>query len=156
MMKGHALNEVVISQGAIARVIELKTAVNGTPLTTFRADGIIIATPTGSTAYNLAAGGPILHPTCRETVITPINAHGLGRRPLVVPSVTEIAVEVLHRGKKFGDVKVSLTLDGQSHHELQSEDRIIITEHPNTVRFLRRKKDTFYEALRTKLRWGED
>lgn len=156
ILTGHALNEVVIGQGAIARVIELKTFVDGTPLTTFRSDGIIIATPTGSTAYSLAAGGSILHPHSRETILTPINAHALNRRPLVVPSETHISVEVLHRKTSLDNAKVSLTFDGQEHFELHCGDRIEVTEHPEHIRFLRQSTDSFYATLRTKLRWNEE
>ena len=155
VISGHALNEVVISQGAIARLIQLRTSINGTLLTTFRADGIIIATPTGSTAYNLSAGGPILHPRSCDTIITPINAHTLSKKPLAVPSDSEIDVEVIHRKSSHEDVNVSLTLDGQSHHQLKREDHIVIKQHPEKIRFLKRKEDTFYETLREKLGWGE-
>lgn len=152
---GHALNEVVVSQGAIARLIQLKTTINDVPFTTFRADGIIISTPTGSTAYNLAAGGPILHPSSAEIIITPINPHTLTQKPLGIPSHSHVTVEVLHRESSHEDVRISLTLDGQTHHEIARGDRVEITTHAERVRFLRSEKDTFYETLREKLGWGE-
>lgn len=155
IIKGHALNEVVISQGAIARLFDLRTKINGELLTTFRADGIIISTPTGSTAYNLAAGGPIVHPHCCDTIITPINAHTLSKKPLAVPSDTEIEVEIKLKPSSREDVKISLTLDGQTHYELERNDRVIIGAHPEKIRFLKRKEDAFYETLRGKLGWGE-
>lgn len=155
IINGHVLNEVVISQGAIARLIELKTSINKEPLTTFRADGLIIATPTGSTAYNLAAGGPIVHPSACETIITPINAHAFSQKPLAIPSSEVIDIEVLPRETKFEHIEVSLTFDGQIHHSLQRGDAVSITEHPARVKFLRREGDAFYETLREKLGWGE-
>lgn len=155
IITAHALNEIVISQGTIARLIQLRTKIAGVLFATFRADGIIIATPTGSTAYNLSAGGPILHPHSRNTVITPINAYTLSQKPMVVPSDATIEVEILHRGSAFGDVSVSLTLDGQTHHALQTADSIVVRSHAEKVRFLKRRADTFYGRLREKLGWGE-
>ncbi len=155
VITGYALNEVVISQGAIARLIKLKITIDGMPLTTFRADGIIISTPTGSTAYNLAAGGPILHPSSIDTIITPINAHTLTQKSLAVPAASKIDVEILSRELKFEDIRTSLTIDGQTHYELERSDHVRATQHPEKIRFLRRKNDTFYETLREKLGWGE-
>jgi NAD+ kinase len=155
IIQGHVLNEIVMSQGAIARIIQLETTINDQHLATFRSDGVIIATPTGSTAYNLSAGGPIVHPRSRETIITPINAHAITQKPLVVPADEVITVTVLPRESKFEHVEVSLTLDGQTHHKLQRGDRVTVTEHPERVRFLRQQKDTFYKTLRGKLGWGE-
>jgi len=151
----HALNEIVVSQGAIARLIQLKTTINGVPFTTFRADGIIVSTPTGSTAYNLAAGGPILHPSSAEIIITPINPHTLTQKPLGIPSHSQVTVEVLHRESSHEDVRISLTIDGQTHREIARGDRVEITTHAERIRFLRGEKDSFYETLREKLGWGE-
>jgi NAD+ kinase len=155
IITGHALNDIVVSQSAIARLIKLKTEINGVPLATFRADGVIIATPTGSTAYNLAAGGPILHPASCDTIITPINAHGFTQKPLAVPSSSLISVEVDHRDSSYENIRIGLTLDGQAHHEIKKGDRVIVTAHNKTVKFLKGRKDAFYETLRTKLGWGE-
>lgn len=155
VLTGHVLNEVVIHQGAIARLIDLKTSINGNPLTEYRADGIIIATPTGSTAYNLAAGGPIVHPTLEATILTPISPYAFSQKPLVIPGNHEVTVEVLPRESKFEDITLSLTFDGQVHHTLLSGDHIITTNHEEKVRFLRRKKDAFYASIRRKLKWGE-
>lgn len=152
---GIVLNEAVISQGSIARLMNLRTTVNGEPLTTFRADGLIIATPTGSTAYTLAAGGPIVHPHLSATILTPINSHSFSQKPIVIPGTHRIDVEVLAKENKFGDVEVSLTLDGQTYVALQRHDTIRASIDDETVKFLRRKKETFYSTLRTKLKWGE-
>jgi len=155
ILNGHVLNEVVISQGAIARLIELKTSINNNPLTTFRADGLIIATPTGSTAYNLAAGGPIVHPQAGETILTPINAHAFSQKPLAIPSDEVIDIEILPRETKFEHIEVSLTFDGQVHNSLLRGDLVHIEKYPEKVKFLRKDGDSFYETLREKLGWGE-
>ncbi len=155
IIDGFVLNEAVISQGTIARLIDLKTTVNGEPLTTFRADGLILATPTGSTAYTLAAGGPILHPQVQATILTPINSYSFSQKPIVIPADHQVDVEVLGRGNKFGGVDVSLTLDGQTYVALHSGDVISATVHTHTIKFLRRKKETYYATLRSKLKWGE-
>lgn len=155
IINGHVLNEVVISQGAIARLIELRTCINSKPLTTFRADGLIIATPTGSTAYNLAAGGPIVHPGVLETILTPINAHAFSQKPLAIPSNETIDIEILPRETKFDHIEVSLTFDGQVHNSLLRGDKVHIETYPEKVKFLRKDKDSFYGTLREKLGWGE-
>lgn len=152
---GYVLNEAVISQGSIARLFDLKTTVNGEPLTTFRSDGLILSTPTGSTAYSLAAGGPIVEPHLSAIILTPINPHSFSQKPIVLPGGHRIDVEVLTKENKFGGMEVSLTLDGQTYISLQRHDRILATMNDHTVKFLRRKKETFYSTLRTKLKWGE-
>lgn len=155
LIEGFVLNEAVISQGSIARLIDLKTQVNGEPLTTFRSDGLILSTPTGSTAYTLAAGGPVVHPQIEAMILTPINSHSFSQKPIVIPGNHRVDVEVLSKQNKFADVDVSLTLDGQTYVRLQRGDVISATVNAHTVKFLRRKKETFYSTLRTKLKWGE-
>ncbi len=155
IVQSHVLNEAVISQGSIARLVNLRTMIDGEILATFRADGLIIATPTGSTAYSLAAGGPIVHPHLRATILTPINSHAFTQKPIVIPGKQTVDVEVLSQKNKFGDTKVSLTLDGQTFVTLQRHDRIRVSLGTETVKFLRRKKETFYGTLREKLKWGE-
>ncbi len=152
---GHALNEAVIAQGTIARLVDLHAKVNGEDLTTFHADGLIIATPTGSTAYSLAAGGPIVHPAHNATILTPINPHSFSQKPIVLPSSDEIEVSVLTKANKFKDTEVVLTLDGQVYVPLQNGDVIFACGSKTTIQFLRRKQDTFFGTLRTKLKWGE-
>lgn len=164
---GIALNEAVIAQGTIARLIDLHTSVNGESLTTYHADGLIIATPTGSTAYSLAAGGPIVHPSFHsETVghdrrvsaliLTPINPHSFSQKPIVLSggSTVEVCVQ-MRRVRKFADVDVNLTIDGQMYIPLQEKDCLRVTTSKQTVKFLRRKQDSFVSTLRTKLKWGE-
>ncbi len=151
----HVLNEAVISQGSIARLMDLRATVNGEDLTVFRADGLIIATPTGSTAYSLAAGGPVVHPGLTATILTPINSHAFAQKPIVIPNEQEVEVEVMSKPNKFEDIEVSLTLDGQVFNVLQRHDRVRVSRHPDTVKFLRRRQETFYATLRKKLKWGE-
>lgn len=155
LFRGRVLNEAVISQGAISRLIDLQTSVNGDALTTFHADGVIIATPTGSTAYSLAAGGPVVHPQLHATILTPINPHSFSQKPLVLPSDHVIEVTIFTKQNKFSDVQVSLTLDGQTYVTLKRGDRVRATFAQQSVHFVRRKEDTFFETLRSKLKWGE-
>ncbi|TSC99580.1 MAG: NAD+ kinase [Candidatus Peregrinibacteria bacterium Greene1014_49] len=152
---GYALNEAVIAQGTIARLVDLHTKVKGENLTTFHADGLIISTPTGSTAYSLAAGGPIVHPKLAATILTPINPHSFSQKPVVIPSEYEVEITVASKTNKFQDVQVILTIDGQVYVPLQSGDTVTACGCGKTVRFLRRKQDTFFGTLREKLKWGE-
>ncbi|MBI2117554.1 NAD(+)/NADH kinase [Candidatus Peregrinibacteria bacterium] len=152
--QGSVLNEAVIAQGAIARLMDLRTSINGEPLATFHADGLIIATPTGSTAYSLAAGGPIVHPRLHAIILTPLNPHSFSQKPIVVPGASRIEVEVLTQENKFMDHQVSLTLDGQTYVSLHRGDLVRVCMSGETVRFLRRKDDTFFSTLRAKLQWG--
>lgn len=151
----YALNEAVIAQGSIARLVDLKTTVRGEELTSFHADGLIIATPTGSTAYSLAAGGPIVHPSLAATILTPINPHSFSQKPIVIPSDQDVEVEVVAQPSKFHDAEVILTLDGQVSFPLQSGDKIRACGCGKNIRFLRRAQDTFFATLRAKLKWGE-
>lgn len=153
--EGNVLNEAVIAQGAISRLIDLETTVNGDPLTTFHADGVILATPTGSTAYSLAAGGPVVHPKLAATIVTPINPHSFTQKPIVLPGKDTIDIRILTKENKFGDVKVSLTLDGQTYISMQRDDIVRATIADETVKFLRRHEETYFGTLRNKLKWGE-
>ncbi len=155
LWQGTVLNEAVVSQGAISRLIDLKTSVNGDPLATFHADGVIIATPTGSTAYSLAAGGPIVHPELKVTILTPINPHSFNQKPIVLPGSDEVEITIITKPNKFGDVQVSLTLDGQTYVTLQRNDTVHATMSKKTVKFLRQSNESFFSTLRSKLKWGE-
>ena len=155
IFQGVALNEAVIAQGTIARLVDLKTTVNGEDLTMFHADGLIIATPTGSTAYSLASGGPVVHPTISAMILTPINPHSFSQKPIVLPGDSQEDVEVLTKENKFKDTEVVLTVDGQTYIPLQRGDHVQAHINSQTVQFLRRKQDTFFSTLRKKLRWGE-
>jgi NAD+ kinase len=145
----RVLNDAVIAKTALARIIELALVVDGNLVGNFRADGLIISTPTGSTAYNLSAGGPILFPQLPVAVITPICAHTLSLRPLVVPDTSRIEV-TLHTERE----EVYLTLDGQEGARLEYRDRVVISRSDTVVRLVKAAGRTFYESLRGKLRWG--
>ncbi len=155
VFEGTALNEAVIAQGTIARLIDLRTEVSGESLATFHADGLIIATPTGSTAYALAAGGPVVHPALSALILAPINPHSLTQKPVVIPGNSTVKVEVIQSGASFHDTHVGLTLDGQVYFELTKGDRIAVEVDDEPARFLRRPHDRFFFTLRSKLRWGE-
>ncbi len=155
IFQSFGLNEAVIAQGAISRLLDLKTSVGGEELATFHADGLIIATPTGSTAYSLAAGGPVVHPRLSALILTPINPHSFNQRPIVLPGKNDIETEVTNCNQSHHLSAVSLTIDGQVYHELQLHDRIKSHVHSETVKFVRRREDTFFHTLRTKLKWGE-
>ncbi len=155
LWKGRVLNEAVVAQGAISRLIDLQTSVNGDPLATFHADGVIIATPTGSTAYSLAAGGPIVHPQLKATILTPINPHSFNQKPIVLPGEEEVEIHILTKQNKFGDIQVSLTLDGQMYVTLQHRDIVHAEMSKQTAKFLRRSEETYFGTLRNKLKWGE-
>lgn len=155
ILSGFVLNEVVIAQGTIARLVELKTTVNDEDLTTYHADGLIVSTPTGSTAYNLSAGGPIVHPNLSATILTPINPHSFTQKPVVLRSDAVIDIDVLTKKNKYADHEVILTLDGQVYAPLLCGDSVRITGDARKIRFLRKKQDTFFSTLRAKLKWGE-
>ncbi len=154
LMQTHVLNEAAISQGGIARLLNVRTCIDGTPLATFHADGLIIATPTGSTAYSLAAGGPVVHPLLDAVILTPINPHSLTQKPIVIPGKSVVETELLSPSGTHVPASVNLTLDGQEYIELTGGDRVIIRAHDHSAHFLRRNEETFYRTLRTKLGWG--
>lgn len=151
-MASHlVLNDVVINKGALARIVDLKTRVNCFDLTTFKADGLIISTPTGSTGYSLSAGGPIITPSMNCIVITPICPHTLTNRPLVIDDDSLVTIMV----KSLDDEDVFLTLDGQVGLELKSGDVIHVSRACHTARLVMSEQRDYFEILRTKLKWGE-
>lgn len=145
----RVLNDAVIGKSALARIIELTLTVDGNPVGDFRADGLIVSTPTGSTAYNLSAGGPILYPQLPVTVITPICPHTLSMRPLVVPDTSLLEVTLQTQREE-----VYLTLDGQEGTPLSDRDRVLIHRGRDVVHLVKVAGRSFYESLRDKLRWG--
>jgi len=145
----NALNDVVINKSAIARMIELDIRINRQDVTTFRADGLIISTPTGSTAYSLSAGGPIMYPTLESFLVTPICPHTLTSRPIVIPD--DFVLDIVVRK---GD-DVYLTIDGQEGCALQVKDRVSIRKADFKTRFLHLYDRDYFRVLRTKLKWGE-
>jgi NAD+ kinase len=146
----QALNDVVINKGALARIIELETSVDGEPLSTFRADGLIIATPTGSTAYSLSAGGPIADPAIGVLLVSPICPHTLTNRPIVLPDRARVRVAV-----RASDPEVVLTIDGQEGMPLRDGDVVEVRRSRNRVALVRSPRHSFFELLRTRLGWGE-
>lgn len=146
----RVLNDLVINKGALARIIDLETTINGNYLTTFKGDGLIISTPTGSTGYSLSANGPILYPELDCFVITPICPHTLTNRPIVVASDSLITVAL-----KCINEDVFLTLDGQVGVELKCGDVIRTRKADKRTRLIISSSRDYFEILRTKLKWGE-
>lgn len=155
MRDGHcvfsavAMNDVVVNRGATSGMVELRVEVDGHFVANQRADGLIIATPTGSTAYSLSAGGPLLHPSIPGWVLVPIAPHTLSNRPIVLANVTEIAIEIV-AGRD-----ASANFDMQSLATLMHGDRIVVTRSEYQVRFLHPKGWTYFDTLRQKLHWNE-
>lgn len=145
----RALNDAVINKATRARMMELECYVNGLFVNGFRADGMIIATPTGSTAYSLSAGGPIVYPSISAILLTPICPHMLSNRPVIVPG--ESAVELVF---KRTDEEIVLTIDGQVGIELQLDDRVVVRRSDTAFRLIRPTNRNYFEVLRTKLKWG--
>lgn len=143
------LNDVVINKGALARLANLQTYINDHYLTTFRADGLIIATPTGSTAYSLAAGGPVIHPAVPGILITPICPFTLTNRSLIVPDTTSIRISM---GEKTEDVM--LTVDGQLGLDIDERDTVIVEKHDCPVRLIKIPNQHYFDILKEKLRWS--
>jgi len=143
-----ALNDAVINKGALARIIELEVSVNSQPVLYTRADGLIISTPTGSTAYSLAAGGPILHPTLDAFIIAPICPHTLTNRPVVIPEKDTVLV-CLRRG-----ADVMLTVDGQVGMSLEPQDCLRVRRAESMLSLVLPFGHNFFKLLREKLRWG--
>jgi NAD+ kinase len=146
---GIAMNDVVVSRGAVAGMVELKIDVGDEFVANFRADGLIIASPTGSTAYALSAGGPLLHPGIGGWVLVPIAPHALSNRPIVMPDSGEINIEVV------GGREVSVNFDMQSLASLSHGDRICVQRSAHQVRFLHPRGWSYYATLRRKLHWNE-
>jgi NAD+ kinase len=144
-----ALNDVVIMKSAMSRIINLAVSVEGQHATAYRADGLIISTPTGSTAYNLSAGGPILFPVMDAIVLTPVCSHTLTNRPIVLPSALRVEVTLL------ADQQVMVTLDGQVGVDLVEHDVVEIRQAAPRIRLVRFPNKDFFSVLRTKLKWGE-
>ncbi|MBI4713317.1 MAG: NAD(+)/NADH kinase, partial [Planctomycetes bacterium] len=145
-----ALNDVVISRGSISRMIYLKLKVNHKEVTVFGADGVIISTPVGSTAHSLSAGGPLVHPEMQAFVITPVCAHTLSMRPLVVPVDHEVEVQLADDTGQ----EVILTVDGQVFMYLHPNNRVVIRKARPIFRLVRIGDRTFYDTIRQKLKWG--
>ena len=147
--KNRVLNDVVVNKSALARIIEIETYLNNQFLNRFRADGLIVSTPTGSTAYNLSAGGPIIFPSMNAVVITPICPFTLSNRPIVVPDDSVIEVRLMTKNEE-----VALTLDGQVGFPLQAGDRALIRKSNATFNLVQPANRNYFDVLRNKLKWG--
>jgi NAD+ kinase len=145
-----ALNDAVITKDALARIIDIETYVDNEYLTTYRADGLILSTPTGSTGYSLAAGGPILHPGLEHVIVTPICPHMLTNRPIILAEDASIRAVLASR-----DERVILTLDGQIGFPLEFGDEVIVRRSEYRVNLIKSGTKGYFEVLRTKLKWGE-
>ncbi|MBN2653855.1 MAG: NAD(+)/NADH kinase [Nitrospirae bacterium] len=144
------LNDAVVNKGALARIIDIETYVNGIYVTTYKSDGLIVSTPTGSTAYSLSAGGPILYPTLGCITLTPICPHTLTNRPVVLPDSVRVSLRL-----KADDEDVFLTLDGQTGFPLQKDDTIDIIKSPHVARLITPVERDYFMLIRSKLKWGE-
>jgi NAD+ kinase len=145
-----ALNDVVLNKGAIARILDFELRVDGHLVSTYKSDGLIVSTPTGSTAYSLAAGGPIVTPAVKAFIVTPICAHTLTQRPLVLPDTVKIEVAV-----KSQREAAYLTVDGQVGIAAHNEDVVRLKKAPSSVELVQPPSKQYFEILRQKLKWGE-
>jgi NAD+ kinase len=146
---GRVLNDVVINKAALARIIDIDVNLDGLFVNKFRADGLIVATPTGSTAYNLSAGGPIIYPSMNAVVLTPICPFTLTNRPLVVPDTAEIELTLLNENEG-----VILSLDGQTGFPMKAGDRVLISKSRVTFNLVQPANRNYFDVLRDKLKWG--
>lgn len=153
MLPGEALNECVITAGPPYRLVSIRLSIDGHPGPTLGGDGLIVSTPTGSTAYNLSAGGPILAPDVNAFAITPIAAHSLAFRPIVVPSSSRIELTLL-RGNADGDQGTTLVMDGQIQARLYRGDRVLLSCSDRRVRFVRNPEGNYWSTLISKLNWA--
>ncbi len=146
-----ALNDIVIDKGVSSRVIDVETHVNNDYLVTYTGDGLIVATPTGSTGYSLAAGGPIVVPTSETIIVTPICPHTLIGRPVILPDGALIRVKAESQG-----AEIRVTADGQQEFRFPSPVQLAVQKADYTVKLVRRKDKSYYDVLRSKLMWGQD
>ena len=147
--RNRVLNDVVVNKSALARIIEIEAYLDSQFVNLFRADGLIVATPTGSTAYNLSAGGPVIYPSMNAVVITPICPFTLSNRPIVVPYGSTIEVRLMTDKEE-----VALTLDGQVGFPMQINDRIVIGKSNTTFNLVQPPNRNYFDVLRDKLKWG--
>lgn len=146
----RVLNDAVINKGALARIIEMSVEVGGQFVSSYRADGMIVSTPTGSTAYNLSAGGPIIYPTMNAVVLTPICPHMLSNRPIVLPDYLRIDITIVSQSPE-----VYLTLDGQEGIPIAEGTLVSVHKSDRTVALVQSPNKNYFDVLRGKLKWGE-
>ncbi|MCS7079681.1 MAG: NAD(+)/NADH kinase [Chloracidobacterium sp.] len=154
LLTAQAVNDCVITKSMLARLIPIECWIGGQFVSTFHADGLIIATPTGSTAYSLSAGGPIVHPAMQAIVITPICPHTLTNRPLVVPDTSEIELRLSTERGPFNVEDVFLTFDGQTGCAVEPEDRVLIRKSASVLKLIEPADKDYFQLLRDKLKWG--
>jgi NAD+ kinase len=147
-----ALNDIVVNRGSLSRIVDMSITIDGQPVTHVRADGIIVTTPTGSTAYNLAAGGPIVHPDVDALVVTPIAPHTLTYRPIVIPGTSEVRITPL---VGTGNDELYATFDGQHGVPLEGGDEVVVRSAPQRVKLIRASTRSYFDVLRQKLKWGQ-
>lgn len=150
--KFRVLNDATINKSALARIIEMRVSVAGLFVSTFRGDGLIVCTPTGSTAYNLSAGGPIIYPTMGAIVITPICPHMLTNRPIVLPDELDVEVGLITPSE---DRDIYLTLDGQEGIPITEHDKVTLQKSEQRVLLIQSPDKNYFDVLRSKLKWGE-
>jgi NAD+ kinase len=150
-----SLNDVVITKGALSRMIDLVASADGQLIARFKADGLIVASPTGSTAYNLSAGGPIVHPGVDALVLTPIAPHTLTNRPVVLPAAVALEIAVAGEAARSSREEIFVTFDGQVGDILGPGDNVAIHRSPYTLRLLKPSSHAYFQVLRQKLRWAE-
>jgi len=148
-ISSYCLNDAVITKGAVSRMIELVLGIDGRDVATFKADGLIVSTPTGSTAYSLSAGGPIVHPRVPAIVVTPICPHTLSFRPLAVPAASSVSVRLLTGGEE-----VFLTLDGQRGRAMAANDTVELRKAPFELQLVTSPKRSYYDLVKEKLGWA--
>ncbi len=149
IVKGDVLNDAVINKAALSRLASCAVYLDGTYLTTFRADGLIVATPTGSTAYSLAAGGPVVHPSVPSIILTPICPFTLTNRPLLIPDSTDIEIRL-----EGSPEDMILTLDGQEGFDMDPGDTIYIKKSPHLVKMISFESQSYFKVLKTRLHWS--
>jgi NAD+ kinase len=147
-----ALNDIVVNRGSLSRIIDMSITIDGQPVTHVRADGLIVTTPTGSTAYNLAAGGPIVHPAVDAFVVTPIAPHTLTYRPIVIPGSSEVRIRPLIEGSSD---ELYATFDGQHGVPLISGDEVVVDRSEQHLKLVRASSRSYFDVLRQKLKWGQ-
>jgi NAD+ kinase len=147
----RALNEVTLARDALARMVSLKTTVDDLKLTTYVADGLIVATPTGSTGYSLSSGGPVVSPRVDGIILTPISPHSFTQRPIIIPHTSKIKIQMTST-----EGRLHLTMDGQSGFHLKDDDLVKIKRSSKTLKLVRFNKNSYFKTLRKKLHWGSD
>jgi NAD+ kinase len=150
IFRPYGLNEMVFGHGGLARLTNFNVKVDRRNLSKYRCDGLIFATPTGSTAYSMSAGGPIIYPRVDSILVTPVAAHSLSHRPILLPDSSRIHLDFDSRAHS-----ISLTVDGQEHYNLEPGDEVTILRATRTAKFIRLKQSHYFKTLRNKMGWGE-